>query len=116
MKIQERFDEFLKKIKNAIVVALVDDEGEIIIYSFDEDKISDDDVRLFAAHMVHTMAKSVNGGKSDQIFIYNDKYSCFAKRLKDNLVALIIFEGRSYKGYSELRADEIIEKVEEEFF
>ena len=116
MKIQEVFNEYLTKIKNAIVVALVDDEGEIILYSFDEDRISDDDVRLFAAHIVHTMAKKINGNESREIFLYNDKHSVFAKKLKDNLVMLIIFEGRSFRGYADLHAEEIIEKVEEEFF
>ena len=116
MKIQETFDAFLNKIKNAIVVALVDDEGEIILYSFDENRISDEDVRLFAAHMVHTMAKKINGMDSKEVFLFNNKHSVFARKLRDNLVVLIIFEGRSYKGYAMFHAEEIIEKVEEEFF
>ncbi|GEM_PF-1550136 len=116
MKIQKVFDEYLAKIKQAIVVALVDDEGEIILYSFDDNRISDDDVRLFAAHIVHTMAKKINGNDSKEMFLYNEKHSVFAKKLKDNLVMLIVFEGRSFRGYANLHAEEIIEKVEEEFF
>ena len=79
MKIQQLFDEYLKKIKQAIVVALVDDEGEIILYSYDENGITDDDVRLFAAHIVHTMAKKINGEDSREMFLYNEKYSVFSK-------------------------------------
>ncbi len=116
MKIQEIFKEYLEKIKDALVVALVDDEGEIIIYSFDESRINDDDVRLFAAHIVHTMAKKINGKESKEIFLYNEKNSAFARKLKDNLVILIVFEGRSFKGYANFYAEELIEKVEEEFF
>ena len=116
MKIQEVFNDYLRKIKNAIMVALVDDEGEIILYSFDDDRISDDDVRLFAAHIVHTMAKKIEGKESKEIFLYNSNNSVFAKKLKDNLVIVIVFEGRSFKGYADLYADEVIEKVEEEFF
>ncbi|BBB32458.1 hypothetical protein TTHT_0902 [Thermotomaculum hydrothermale] len=116
MKIQEVFDQYLEKIKKAMVVALADDEGEIILYSYDEDRISDEDVRLFAAHVVHTMAKKINGKESREIFLYNDKNAVFAKKLKDNLVILIVFEGRSFRGYADLYAEEIIEKVEEEFF
>ncbi len=116
MKIQDRFDYFLKKIKNAIAVSLVDDEGEIILYSFNKDSISDDDVRLFSAHIVHTMAKTINSKNPEEMFFYNDRYSAFTKRLKENLVLLIIFEGTAFKGYARLHAEDIIEQVEEEFF
>lgn len=116
MQIQEVFNAYLEKIRDAMVVALVDDEGEIIIYSFKEDKISDEDVRLFAAHIVHTMAKKVASKESEEIFLYNKEYSAFAKRLKDGLIILIVFEKRSYKGYAEFISEELIEKVEEEFF
>ncbi len=116
MKIQEIFDHFLNTVKNSLTVALVDGEGEIILYSFKENEITDEDVRLFAAHIVHTMAKKINEKPTDEIFIYDKNHAAFAKRLKDDLVVLIIFGGESYQGYARMKAEDLIKEVEKEFF
>ncbi|RLE17286.1 MAG: hypothetical protein DRJ08_04230 [Acidobacteria bacterium] len=115
MKIEERFQEVLEKVKGLGAVMLLDKEGETILMA-KKPELEDYDVELFGAQAAVLLAKEIEGKNMNFLFLKGEGGSAATLLLEHHYFLSMYFTERSFAGYAEKWMQELATHVKEEFF
>ncbi|PJB82896.1 MAG: hypothetical protein CO090_01945 [Acidobacteria bacterium CG_4_9_14_3_um_filter_49_7] len=115
MKIEERFQDILDKVRDLGAIMLLDKEGEMILMA-KKAELDDYDVELFGAQMAVLLAKEIEEKNMNFLFLKGEGGSSATLLLEHHYFLSMYFTGRSFAGYAEKWMEELATHVNEEFF
>lgn len=115
MRIEERFEDYLQKVKGLSAVMLLDHEGETVIMA-KRDELDEFDIQLFGAQAAVLLAKRLEGQKINFLFLKGDGRSAATRLLDNDYFLCMYFAEQSFAGYAEKWLDDLAIHVKEEFF
>lgn len=115
MKIEERFQDMLEKVRDLGAIMLLDKEGEMILMA-KKPELDNYDVELFGAQMAVLLAKEIEEKNMNFLFLKGEGGSSATLLLEHHYFLSMYFTGRSFAGYAEKWMEELANHVNEEFF
>ncbi|MCK5880041.1 MAG: hypothetical protein KAH24_09675 [Holophagae bacterium] len=115
MKIEDRFQEVLDRVRGLGAIMLLDKEGETILMAR-KPELDDYDVELFGAQAAVLLAKEIEGKNIDFLFLKGEGGSAATLLLEHHYFLSMYFTERSFAGYAEKWMEELADHVNQEFF